>query len=74
MAERSMFLEVLRIEPAKNLVHLAVMDIDPKTGERPEVDGELLEFTVPLSQFEPLMEDFRKAFGSKTYRELSLGA
>jgi hypothetical protein len=70
--ERSMFMEVLRIEANKDLVHLAVMDNDPVTGERPEVDGELIEFTVPLSQFEPLMDDFAEAFKTKEYKRASV--
>jgi hypothetical protein len=63
-----MFMEVLRIEAGADLVHLAVMDYGPD-GQRPEVDTELLEFTVPLSQFEPLIDDFLKAFRSKAYRD-----
>ena len=67
--KRSMFMEVLKIEPAKDLVHLSVMDNDPVTGVRPTVDTELLEFTLPLSQFERLMDDFKKAFASKAYKQ-----
>jgi hypothetical protein len=64
--ERSMFMDVLRIDPGADLVHLSLMDT-AADGSRPQVDGDSIDVTVPLSQFEPLMDDFAKAFQSQDY-------
>lgn len=68
--ERAMFMEVLRIEAAKDLVHLNLMDNGPN-GFAPEVVDRTTEIslTLPLSQFEPLIDDFLAAFRSKVYRD-----
>src|SRR5258708_1172089 len=63
--ERSMFMEVLRIEPGEDLVHLILRD-NGADGE-PEADGESLAITVPLSQFEPVTDGFAAAFESPAY-------
>jgi hypothetical protein len=64
---RSMFMDTLRIEAGKDLVHVGLMENDPVTGARPEVDGETLSITLPLSQFEPIMDQFEAAFASGAY-------
>jgi len=61
-----MFMETLNIVPGKDVVHLGLMDYGPD-GERPEVDGEILYITLPLSQFQPILHQFDEAFESDAY-------
>jgi hypothetical protein len=68
---RAMFMNTLRIEADEDRVYLGLMDCGPDRN-RPEIDGPTLSITLPLSQFEPIMDQFTEAFETRAYKRASV--
>jgi hypothetical protein len=63
-----MFMDTLLFDPGKDLVHIGLMDNGPD-GNRPDVDGETLQITLPLSQFGPMLHEFADAIDTPDHAE-----